>query len=86
MSVDILVADDLYDDLQNAGEVTMLMVHQYLVETLHRQAQEESREAGTHVSPGEILDKALKMYLEQHGKPEAVRYLAAVAEKYGVSR
>ncbi len=69
-------AEDL---VREAGDVTILMVQHALVECLARQAREESRETGRHVHPGEILDKALRMYLEVHGKPDAVDYLHKIA-------
>ena len=81
--MEYFVDEDTVNSLKQAGDITMMMVQQVLVETLVRQAREESREEGTHVSPGQVLDKALKFYLETHGKPEAVEYLRAVAREHG---
>jgi hypothetical protein len=79
MARDITVDDETIEALQQAGDITMMLVQRVLVETLIRQAREESREIGFHVSPGQVLNKALKLYLETHGKPEAVEYLQMLA-------
>lgn len=61
------------DDIRDAGEAMILLITRSTWETLLRQGAAEG------IGPGEVLGKALRMYLEQHGSPEAVRYLNAVA-------
>ena len=65
--------------IREAGDATILMVPHSLVETITLQARGESREHGGQVTPGEVLNKALRMYLEEHGKKEAVDYLFAIS-------
>lgn len=80
MMSEVYVDEETDQALKQAGDITMLLVQRYVVETLHRQAREESRDTGGHVSAGQVLGKALRFYLEHHGKPEAVDYLHALAE------
>jgi hypothetical protein len=80
---DNTIDDETFDSIQSAGDIVILMVQRVMVETLARQAREESREIGYHVSPGQVLDKAIKLYLETHGKPEAVDYLRLVSKTHG---
>lgn len=63
--------------IRNAGEVMMLLITASTWETLLRQGAAEG------LGPGQVLDKALRFYLEAHGSKEAVEYLHAVAEEKG---
>ena len=56
-----------------AGDGMVLFVNQALWETLLLQGEHEG------CGPGQILNNAVRAYLEQHGSEEAVAYLHAIA-------
>jgi hypothetical protein len=60
--------------IRRAGDGMVLVITRAMWETLILQARAEN------LTPGLILDKALKGYLEEHGCQEAVDYLFLVAE------
>lgn len=60
--------------IQRAGDAMILVITRAMWETLLLQGRAEN------LSPGQILDKALKGYLEKHGCEEAASYICAVAE------
>jgi hypothetical protein len=66
--------------IQESGEAMLMMVRRSLWETLIRQAESEG------VTPGEILDRAMRAYLEQNGSEEAVGYLHMLAGTSDASR
>jgi len=59
--------------IRRAGDGMVLVITRAMWETLVLQAQSEG------LSPGHVLDKALRGYLEEHGCKEAVDYLFMVA-------
>jgi hypothetical protein len=59
--------------LDSANDAMLLLINGVLWETLVRQSTAE----GT--TPGQVLDKALRMYLEANGSKETVAYLHALA-------
>jgi hypothetical protein len=61
------------EDIDSAGEAMLLLITRSTWETLLRQGAAEG------IGPGEVLNKALRSYLEQHGSEEVVRYLNKVA-------
>jgi hypothetical protein len=67
-----VLAPDERSMVQEAGEATLLMVNRAMWETLVRQARAEGRH------PGEVLNDALRRYLESEGAPEAIEYLTLV--------
>lgn len=64
-------------DIAAAGEAMMLLITRSTWETLLIQGRAEG------LGPGEVLSKAIRLYLESHGSPEAVQYLNAVAAAGG---
>lgn len=66
--------------VQSAGEAMLMMVPGYVWETLVRQAEAETERTGSKVTPGTVLDRALRSYMEGHGEPEAVSYLHSLAQ------
>jgi len=60
--------------IRHAGDAMVLVITRAMWETLLLQAKAEN------LTPGRILDKALRGYLEEHGCKEAVDYLFLVAE------
>jgi hypothetical protein len=63
------------DIIENAGNAMLLLITRSLWETLILQGRAEN------LSPGRVLDKALREYLEKHGCQEAVDYLFSIAER-----
>lgn len=61
------------DIIEQAGNAMLLLITRSTWETLILQGRSEG------LSPGQVLDKALRQYLEQHGCQEAVDYLFHVA-------
>lgn len=59
--------------IRDADEAMMLLITGAMWETLVRQGAAEG------ISPGQVLDKALRVYLEAHGAPDTVAYLHAIA-------
>lgn len=57
------------DERAIASQLTILMVPVALLKTLGIQGEHED------ITPGEVLDKAVKAYLETHGCDDAVSYL-----------
>ena len=63
------------DIIENAGDAMLLLITRGMWETLILQGRAEN------LSPGCVLDKALREYLEKHGCREAVDYLFGIAEQ-----
>jgi hypothetical protein len=58
--------------VREAGEATLLMVNRAMWETLVRQANAEGRR------PGDVLNDAVRLYLDEHGSPDVIEYLKTV--------
>lgn len=56
-------------ELVEAGDAMLLMISGAMWHTLVLQSKSEG------VSPGDVLDKALRAYLEEHGSHETIEYL-----------
>lgn len=61
--------------IERAGDIKLMMIARGMWETLFLQGQSEGLE------PGQVLDKALRQYLEAHGSKEAVDYLHAISKR-----
>jgi len=59
--------------IEQAGDAMLLLISSLTWETLLRQSAAEGS------TPGQVLGKALRLYIETHGSKEAVDYLYAVA-------
>lgn len=60
--------------LRNARNATMLLVQEALVQTLYLQARAEGR------TLGEVLDAAVREYLEEHADQSVIDYLNVLAK------
>lgn len=65
--------DPGYEELEAAGDSIMLVIPRAMWETLVRQGRAEEKH------PGEVLNTAIRRYLEEHGSVEAVDYLHALS-------
>lgn len=73
------IADDepWAETIREAGDAMIMLITRSTWETLLLQGAAEG------VTPGQVLDKALRAYLEEHGSKKAVEYLHAVAREHG---
>lgn len=60
-------------DIARAGDAMLLIIPRAMWETLLIQGRCEN------TGPAQVLDKALRQYLEANGSPEAVAYIHGVA-------
>jgi hypothetical protein len=61
--------------IRDAGEAMLLMVNRGMWESLARQAKSEMR------LPGDVLNDALRMYLESKGSDDTVEYLRVLGTR-----
>lgn len=61
------------DEIASAGDAMLMIIPRAMWETLIRQGRAE----GT--GPAQVLDKALRAYLETNGSQETIEYLHRVA-------
>jgi hypothetical protein len=62
------------DVIDRAGDAMVMLITRAMWTTLVIQGQAEN------LTPGGVLDKALREYLEKHGSQEVADYLFTVAE------
>ena len=67
----------LKEELDRAGDAQLMLISRAMWETLRLQGEAEG------LGPGQVLDKALRRYLEDQGDPRAVAYLHEVARRRG---
>lgn len=67
--------DFVEEELDRAGDAKLMLITTSMWETLRLQGEAEG------LGPGQVLDKALRQYLEAHGASQAVAYLHAVARR-----
>ncbi len=65
----------LEEELARAGDAMLLLIPRVMWETLLLQGEAEG------MGPAQVLEKALRSYLEADGSPRAVAYLHAVAKR-----
>jgi hypothetical protein len=61
------------ETISAAGDAMMMLITRSTWETLLRQGAAEG------IGPGQVIDKALRFYLEEHGSAEVVEYLNLVS-------
>lgn len=61
------------EDIARAGDAMLMLIPRAMWETLLIQGRSEG------LGPAQVLDRALRRYLEEHGSREAVAYLNRVA-------
>lgn len=61
------------DEVARAGDAMLMLISRAMWETLLIQGRAEG------LGPAQVLDRALRRYLEEHGSSEAVAYLHRVA-------
>lgn len=75
MAKAVAISEDseISEVLQHAGDGMILLITRALWHTLVLQAQSEG------ITPGAVLDRAMKEYLERHGCQEAVDFLFEIS-------
>jgi len=67
--------DDDLEQVKQAGEAMLMMIPRALWEVLLLQAEHD------HITPGAVLDRAVRGYLEREGDPRALEYLKSVSRE-----